>query len=239
MGFAMSRICTICARGGSKGVKNKNVRLLQGMPLLAHSIIQAKKASIFDAIAVSSDSEVILETAKQWGVDCLIKRPTELASDTAGKLPAIRHCVLEVEKKYNKKFDIVVDLDATSPLRVSDDICNAVQILERKNISNVLTAMPARRSPYFNLVETNDQGVVFLSKQLPKPVLRRQDSPQCYDMNASIYVWKRETLLLSDTLFNFDTALYVMPEERSVDIDSELDFAFVEFILNHRKPSAD
>ena len=95
--------------------------------------------------------------------------------------------------------------------------------------------MPARRSPYFNLVELDDKGFARLSKQLPSLVSRRQDAPACFDMNASIYVWWRD-VLLRDTVsvFHEGTLLYVMPEERSIDIDSELDFAFVEFLTERR-----
>lgn len=230
----MRRICTICARGGSKGVKGKNIRPLLGKPLIAYSIEQAKASGLFEAVAVSSDSNLILETARQWGADFLIKRPDELATDQAAKLPVIKHCVAEAERLVGHAFDVVVDLDATSPLRISEDICNAVALLEHSGAGNILTAMPARRSPYFNLVELNENGVVVLSKPLKTPVVRRQDAPQCYDMNASIYVWTRDALFGKDTVFNHDTRLYVMPEERSIDIDSELDFEFVEFLMSRR-----
>lgn len=228
----MNRICTICARAGSKGVKNKNVRPLLGKPLIAHTILQARDAGVFDVIAVSSDSVEILEISKQWGADYAIERPVQLASDTAAKLPAIKHCVLEVEQMTSLRFDTITDLDATSPLRNSDDIIEAVRLLEESRVSNVITGVSARRSPYFNLVELDDQGFAHLSKTLDQAVVRRQDSPRCYDMNASIYVWSREAFLASNTsVFNHDTRLYEMPPERSWDIDSELDFEFVEFIL--------
>ncbi|MDT8903842.1 cytidylyltransferase domain-containing protein [Anaeroselena agilis] len=228
----MIRLCTICARGGSKGVKNKNIRYLLGRPLIAHTILQAKATNLFAEIAVSSDSDEILAIARQWGVDYLIKRPDELATDTAAKIPVIQHCVVETERLTQKAYDTIVDLDATSPLRLPEDIVAAVNLLEKKNVSNVITGMPARRSPYFNLVELDECGVARLAKKLDRSVTRRQDAPKCYDMNASIYVWKRGALLTKAAIFNDDTQLYVMPEERSIDIDSELDFAFVEFLAH-------
>ncbi len=227
----MKRLCTICARGGSKGVKGKNIRELLGKPLIAHSIEQAKASKLFDVIAVSSDSDLILEIAKEWGADYLIKRPDELATDQAAKLPVIRHCAAEVEHQMGVSFDVIVDLDATSPLRSAEDIQNAVKVLEEAGAGNLITGMPARRSPYFNLVELNANDVVELSKPLKTAIVRRQDAPKCYDMNASIYVWKRDVLFNGDKLFNQDTKLYVMPEERSIDIDSELDFRFVEYLM--------
>ena len=230
----MRRICTICARGGSEGVKGKNIRLLLGKPLIVYSIKQAQQSGIFDAVAVSSDSEEIISVAKNTGVEYVIRRPAELAQNTSPKLPVIIHCVEEVERTANQYYDVVVDLDATSPLREVQDIVNVVSILEEKRVTNVITGMPARRSPYFNLVEVNKKGAVQLSKPLPVAVSRRQDSPKCYDMNASIYAWMRDGLLKNRALFNSDTLLYIMPVERSIDIDSELDFDFVEYIMTKR-----
>ena len=231
----MLRLCTICARGGSKGVKNKNIRTLLGKPLIAHSVIQAKESGLFYGVAVSSDSPEILAVARKWGADYLIQRPNELATDSAAKVPAIQHCVRKVEELTQQTFDVVVDLDATSPLRIVLDIQEAVKLLENHQVSNVITGMPARRSPYFNLVELDNNGAVQLSKQLENPIVRRQDSPKCYDMNASIYAWKRDTLINKGSVLYEDTLLYVMPEERSIDIDTELDFKFVEFIMNEKR----
>lgn len=230
----MKRICTICARGGSKGVVNKNVREIAGKPLLAYTIQQAQQSKLFDIIAVSSDSQQILDIAKSFGVDHIVKRPDELATDAAAKLPVIQHCVDSVEKEINVIFDTLVDLDATSPLRSVKDICNAVEMLENNKVSNVITGMPARRSPYFNMVKVNNQGTAELVQKLDCNIVRRQDAPKCYDMNASIYVWSRKGLFEYETLFHHDTLLYVMPEERSIDIDSPLDFLFVEFLLQRK-----
>lgn len=231
----MKRICTICARGGSKGVKNKNIRPLLGHPLIAFSIKQAKSSGLFDCVAVSSDSKEILDVAGMYGADIIIERPIEMATDESAKLPAIQHCVREVEMRKNTTFEIVVDMDATSPLRYVEDIQKAVQLLEKKNGSNLITGAPARRSPYFNLVELDSNDIVHLSKQLERPIVRRQDSPRCYDMNASIYVWKRNVFFEKKTLFNESTLLYEMPEDRSIDIDSEIDFEFVNFLMSQKR----
>ncbi|MCW6037898.1 acylneuraminate cytidylyltransferase family protein [Spirulina subsalsa FACHB-351] len=227
----MKRICTICARGGSKGVKNKNIRQIAGKPLIAYTLEQAQVSQLFEVIAVSSDSPEILDIAHSYGINVLIQRPSELATDEAPKLPVIRHCVEQVEKNLNEKFDIVVDLDATSPLRLPEDIQEAVHQLESKKLGNIITGSPARRSPYFNLVELKDNGVVQLVRPHSTAIVRRQDAPPCFDMNASIYVWQRDVLFNSSTLFNPDTQLFVMPQSRSIDIDSELDFEVVEFLL--------
>jgi N-acylneuraminate cytidylyltransferase/CMP-N,N'-diacetyllegionaminic acid synthase len=230
----MKRLCTICARGGSKGVPNKNIRQIGGKPLIAHSVAQAQLSGLFEAIAVSSDSPEILNISKKSGVDHLIFRPQDLASDSAPKLPAIQHCVNEVERISGENFDVIVDLDVTSPLRLTKDIEGAVRLLEEKNVSNVITGCPARRSPYFNLVERDEDDSVRLSKPPEQIITRRQDAPECFDMNASIYVWKREGLIGRKSIFNADTLLFVMPEERSIDVDHEWEFEYVEFLFNKR-----
>jgi len=230
----MSRLCTICARAGSKGVKNKNIRLLNGKPLISYTIQQALETKLFDFIAVSSDSDEILNIAKAEGLKHLIKRPAKLASDHAAKLPVIQHCASQVEILTNSRFDTYVDLDATSPLREPQDIINAVNLLESTSASNVITAAPSRRSPYFNLVELDENGIARLSKSTNNAVTRRQDSPECFDMNASIYVWNRESLMNNLSIFNDNTRLYVMPEDRSQDIDSELDFLIVDTIMKSK-----
>lgn len=230
----MSRLCTVCARGGSKGVANKNLRLLAGKPLIAHSLEQARATGLFDGIAVSSDSAEILDVARRYGADWLIERPAEMATDAAPKLPAVRHCVSAAETMAGRRFDLVVDLDATAPLRATGDIEGAVALLEQTGAANVITGAPARRSPYFNLVERGPDGVVRLAKTPATPIVRRQDAPACFDMNASIYVWQRAALDTSATVFNADTRLFEMPEERSIDIDSELDFQFVQWLIERR-----
>lgn len=232
----MRILCSICARGGSKGVKNKNIRLLNGKPLIAYTIEMAKQSKLFDAIAISSDSEEILEVAKIHGADYLVRRPKEMATDIAPKLPVIKHCFLEAEKMANSKFDLLIDLDATSPLREVEDLIGVIEILKKdpKDVDNVITGSLARRSPYFNLVELNGEGYVEVSKKLPHGIFRRQDSPLCYDMNASIYGWNRERLLDSEFVLREKTVLYVMPEERSHDIDSEIDFKIVELLMREK-----
>ncbi len=234
----MARLCTICARGGSKGVPGKNIRLLNGLPLIAHTIVQAQATNLFGGIAVSSDSDEILATGKKYGADILIKRSDVMASDESAKLPAIVHAVTSTEEQKGTRYEVVVDLDVTSPLRLPEDIIACVRLQEETGCSNVITGAPAHRSPYFNLVECDRNGVARLSKPLPQGVTRRQDSPPCYDMNASIYVWNRDRLVHEPKVFYEDTRLYVMPRARSFDIDEELDFAIVELIMAQRKQAA-
>ena len=226
----MKILCTICARAGSKGVANKNLRLINSKPLIVYSIEQAQTSNLFDQIVVSSDSAEIRSVALANGATYAVERPIEMASDTAPKLPAIRHCAATAERKFGN-FDVIIDLDATAPLRHPEDIVGALELLKSTNADNVITGTQAHRSPYFNLVETDRTGLVHLSKPPQIAVARRQDSPQCYDMNASIYVWRRAALFENETLFTDNTRLFVMPRERSIDIDSQADFEVVEWMM--------
>lgn len=158
-----------------------------------------------------------------------------MATDTAAKLPVIQHCIREVETRTEIQFDTITDIDATSPLRAIEDLKQAIQLLEsNEEATNLITATPARRSPYFNLVEETEDGYVTLSKPLSSAIVRRQDAPKSYDMNASIYVWKRSAFFEATSVFTDKTLLYIMPEERSQDIDSELDFEIVQLLAEKR-----
>jgi CMP-N,N'-diacetyllegionaminic acid synthase len=230
----MIRICTILARGGSKGVPGKNIRSLAGKPLIAWSIEQAKATGLFALVAVSSDDADILAAGQGAGADLLVRRPAEMATDDASKLPAIRHCALEAEAALGREADIVVDLQPTSPLRLPEDIAAAVALRDSTGAQSVITGQISKCSPYFSLVEEAPEGVVSLSKTLDRPIVRRQDAPRCYDMNGSIYVWTRAALVKEPSVFYSTTRLLVMPEERSVDIDTQLDFLFADFLMRRR-----
>jgi len=228
----MKVICTILARGGSTGVKNKNIKPLLGKPLIEYTIEQAIESKEFYKIAVNSDSDDILNVASKYPEVELVKRPKKFANDTISKRPAIRQSVNEIEEKYSINFDIVVDLDCTSPLRDTRDISNSLKQFKSDNNDNLITAMDARRSPYFNMVEVTKKNEVKLVKELESAITCRQDAPKCYDMNASIYIWKKNILFGTESNYLKDkTGLYIMPEERSIDIDTEVDFKIVEFFL--------
>ena len=218
------RICTICARGGSKGLPGKNLRAIAGKTLLEHAIDHASASQLFDTIAVSSDSADILDAARLSDGVFPVQRPDQMATDTASKLPAIQHAVETVEAKMDSNFSTIVDLDVTAPLRIVEDILGAVKLCEDTGVSNVLTAAPARKNPYFNLIERTADGSVTLSKPLPGPrIERRQDSPECFDCNAAVYVWRRDSFMENPDVFYPDTQLYVMPPEHKLyDIDTRL-----------------
>lgn len=228
----MKRLCTICARGGSKGLPSKNIRPLRGKPLIAHTIEQAKRLhALFEAVVVSSDSEEILSVARECGADLAIRRPDIMATDSASKLPAIQHAVAEAEAVLGHQVDCIVDLDPTSPLRSDIDVAGAIELFERSGAQSVVTGALARKSPYFNQMEYDQGGFIRLVKPLVNPPVRRQDGPQVYDMNAAVYVWRRDRYMVDPRVFYEDSQLFVMPEERSWDIDNLIDFELVELMM--------
>ena len=235
----MARLATILARGGSKGVPGKNVRMIAGRPLIAHTVAHALEAGLFDAVAVSSDDPAILDAGQAAGATHLVTRPAGMASDEAGKLPGLRHCVGEMETRLGMAFEVVVDLQPTSPTRQAQDICEAVSLQAKLGVSNVISGTEARSSPYFNLVEEQAGGAVALSKVPCGDVVRRQDAPRCFDLNGSIYVWRRDALMEGTGLWFADTHLYEMPAERSVDIDTETDFLFADFLMSRLAADGD
>ena len=220
-------------RGGSKGVKDKHIRAINGKPLMYFTIKQAIKSKIFDQVIVSTDSKKILKIAKSCGADGWFLRPKNLALTTSPKVPAIKHALLQAEKFYNKRFDIIVELDATSPLREIKDITNAYKFFIKKKANMLITGCKSRKNPYYNMVEIINNKLKKVKKS-KKNIYRRQDAPKTYDCNASIYIWNRKSLINFKSFFTKKTIFYEMPETRSIDIDTEFDFQLVEFLLKKK-----
>ena len=229
----LNTLCTVCLRGGSKGVPGKNLRPLLGKPLMEYTILQAMESQLLDDIVISTDSEDIASIARKMGLHVWFLRPKHLASDQAAKIPVIIHALHEAEKYYNKKYSIIVDLDATSPLREMSDIDKSMEQFLNADSSNLVTVCKARKNPYFNMIEKRN-GQYKIVKEMETPIIRRQDAPEIFEMNASIYIWKRSCLLSNQSIINKDTDCYVMPEDKSLDIDSESDFRYVEYLMKNR-----
>jgi CMP-N,N'-diacetyllegionaminic acid synthase len=226
----MSTIATICARGGSIGLPGKNIRPLFGRPLIAHTIEHALRTPGIDRVFVSTDDEAIAEAAREAGAEVPFLRPLELATSTTPKVPVIRHLV-DVVEKMGVVVDKIVDLDPTSPLRSLEDVVACLDLLD-SNTDVVITGYPAEKNPYFNMVEISQDGCASLCKPFAGVVASRQQAPVVYAMNASVYVWWRRTLDLG--IWNARTRLYVMPRERSIDIDSQIDFDLVQLLMARR-----
>jgi len=226
----MKILCTICVRAGSEGLKNKNFLKVNKKYLLSYTLEKAIKSKIFTDITVTSDSKKIFTITKKYNGIIVIDRPRKLATNSASKIDAIKHALHYCEKKNQTKYDIVFDLEATSILRETKDIINAYKFFIKKKADNLFSVNPSRRNPYFNIVEKKNSKIQ-LVKILPTRITRRQNAPKTYDMNASIYIYKREVLLSSNPLFRKKTQMYVMDPERSIDIDTKFDFTVLKNLL--------
>tara|TARA_A100001015_G_C14984061_1_gene710742 strand:- start:521 stop:1225 length:705 start_codon:yes stop_codon:yes gene_type:complete len=222
-------LCVICAREGSKRLKNKNFKKLFGKPLIYHTIKQAIDSNIFDEIVFSTDSDKLKKLAIKFGAKAWFVRPKILSNDKAAKMPVIRHAILEAEKKFNYKYDFICDLDVTSPLRKIDDIKNAFKKLKSSKQDMLISGNVSRKNPYFNMVQKNGKYSLKLVIKPKKFIVRTQDAPKVYDLNASIYFWKREACFKQIGPFCKKTLFYEMPYNRSIDIDSLSDFKMVDF----------
>jgi CMP-N,N'-diacetyllegionaminic acid synthase len=229
----MKILCTICVRGGSKSVKNKNIKLINNKPLIYYSIQQAKKSNLFEDIVISTDSKKIQNISKSFGITNFFLRPKFLATSSAPKIPVIRHALYEAERYYKKKYDYIVDLDATSPLRLVKDIKNAFNLFLKNNSNLLFSVNESRVNPYFNAVEVKKNNNIKPVKKLGHTLKRRQDAPKVYDLNASIYIWKRKTLVSSNSLFVKKNSIYIMPPERGHDVDTINDFKIVSYLMKN------
>ncbi len=227
-------LLTICARKGSKGVKNKNIRDLCGRPLIAHSIRQALSWGKADKVICTTDSEAIAAIARQCGAEVPFMRPAHLATDSIGKLPVLQHALRETERLTGERFDVLLDLDSTAPVRTVQDIDKALKIFKQSKAKSVFSVTPCRKNPYFNMVETDARGYYRLVKKLKNPFMSRQAAPRVYDLNASIYVYSRQYLLdpKTKTPVSDRSKVLVMEEWSAFDIDHESDFQFIEFLVN-------
>ena len=226
-------LVTICARGGSKGVKNKNIRELNGQPLISYSIQQALDWGKASRVVVSTDSVEIASIAQKYGADVPFLRPVNLASDMAAKIPVIRHALQESIKIYNENYSIIVDLDATSPIRTTGDLNKAFDLFQNSGSDTLFSVVHAHKNPYFNMVETDADGKVKLCKILESDIVRRQDAPKVYSMNASIYFYRQKYLLGEDnnSAISNNSSIYIMNDFAAIDIDREVDFKFVEYLI--------
>lgn len=229
----MSTTCVIGARGGSKGVANKNIRPMLGKPLIAWSIEQALACPEIDRVVISTDSPAIAEAARAAGAETPFMRPAELANDTAGKWEVWQHALAACEAHYGEHVDLFVDLDCTSPLRDVEDISKAIAQFRASDVDAVFTVCDARKNPYFNMLEEED-GILRICKKLPKPIVRRQDAPRVFEHVASIYVLSPDYLRRGTGLLSGRTHGYDIGTAKSPDIDSEFDFEFVEYLMKKR-----
>jgi CMP-N,N'-diacetyllegionaminic acid synthase len=231
----MRTLVTICARGGSKGILWKNIKQLNGRPLIAYTI-EIANAFIqkFDGeVSLSTDNKKIKQIAETYGLSTEYQRPDDLATDDAGKMPVIKDLLLFEENKRKCLYDFILDLDVTSPLRNLSDLIAAFKLISNDSKAlNLFSVNPASRNPYFNMVEQQKNGYYGLIKK--GTYLTRQSSPKVYDLNASFYFFKREFFEEERPPINDRSMIYVM-RHICFDLDHTIDFDFMEYLLNNNK----
>lgn len=219
-------LALIPARGGSKGIPGKNIKLLAGKPLIAYTIEAAKNCDSISRVVVSTDSQEIASVAVQYGADVPFLRPAELASDTAMTMDAVIHMIKGLEKE-GETYDYLVLLQPTSPLRNSDDIEGAIH-LAMKCDQDVVAISETSDSPI--LMRTCAESGALKSLLQQGSTVRRQDMPKYYRVNGSVYI-NRIDRLTAETSLNDNPVGYIMPKERSVDIDDPVDFVVAEYYM--------
>ena len=235
----MNILFTICARAGSKGVKSKNTRDFCGRPILyytlaAYELFVEKYGNRYDAIelAVNTDSEVLVQQMNQTKIPyCFIQREENLAGDVVSKLDVIRDTLQKVENLTGKQYAITMDLDLTSPLRTVEDLKGTLEaVVNDKEADISFSVTESRRSPYFNMVCKKDDG--YYNTIIQSEFVSRQQVPECYDMNASIYGYRRE-YLLSGRKMDRKSVIWKMKDTAVLDIDSEEDYELLGVLVHY------
>lgn len=224
----------ITARGGSKRLPKKNVLELAGKPLIAWTIEAAKKSSKIEDVIVTTDSEEIEKVAIEFGARVPFKRPAELSNDTATSFDVVKHCLDYLNENEDKQVEYLVLLQPTSPLRSSEDIEKAIELLESKKASAVVSVCPTEHSPLWsNTLDDSLNLDSFLRDEVKNT--RSQDLPAYYRLNGAIYVCRVEEFLKEKSFFlSKNSFAYVMSTEDSVDIDTKLDFVVADFLLKQK-----
>ena len=223
----------IFARGGSKGILGKNIRELDGKPLIGWSIDIAKSIKIIDDIYVSTDSDQIKNVAITFDVN-IINRPNELATDTSNEWDAWQQAVsVLIDRKEANSEDIFISLPATSPLRNSKDVVSALLDFDPNKLDILITAKESSRSPYFNIIKENAEG--FCEKLIATNYVRRQDVPKTYDMTTVFYITTFRNILNASSVFSGRVGLFEVDQISALDIDTEFDLRMAEFFLKEKK----
>jgi CMP-N,N'-diacetyllegionaminic acid synthase len=221
------------ARGGSKGIPGKNIRLVRGKPLIAYTIECAKNLPILDEYIISTDDKGIAETAEKYGAKVPFMRPEKLAEDTAAMMPVIKHALLEMEALHSKTIEAVILLDPTAPLRDPVDIEESYKIFSENDCDVVVSCNEAHRNPYFNMITMRDNYFELVNKA-DFDVSRRQDAPVIYDLNTVVWIFSRKAVM-EQTRMPKKTLMYKVPSERCIDIDTFEDLDYLEFKLERKE----
>lgn len=224
----MKSLFLITARGGSKGIPHKNIKPLNGKPLICYAIDVARQLADDEDICVSTDGDDIIMTVEDYGLKVPFRRPDELASDTAGSYEVILHAVNYYEEQ-GRHYDNIVLLQPTSPFRKKEDVEGCLAKYD-KNCDMVVSVMPASANPYYDIFEEDVNGNLVISKGDGK-ITRRQEAPKCYEYNGAVYVINIDSLKAQHMNEFQKIRFYEMNDIRSVDLDTMLDWKYAELLI--------
>lgn len=228
-------IAIIPARGGSKGLPGKNIKLLNGLPLIAHSILAAKNSKHINKVVISTDSEEIAEICKKYGAEVPFLRPAELATDTALAIDNYIYTIEELQKLYKKEISEIVVLQPTSPLRTTEDIDNSIEIYLKNNADSVISMVEMVHPPIW-AKKITDKGTIVEYFKNENGFKNRQDIEKAYIPNGAIFILKYSLIKNKYSYYSENTHPYIMPLNRSADIDTQFDFDLAEFLINKKQP---
>ena len=223
-------LALIPARGGSKGLPRKNIKLLFGKPLIAWTIEEARKNTYIDRIIVTTDDKEIAEVSKKYKADVPFLRPQELATDNSSAIDYILHALEWIKENDDVVYDLLLLLAPTSPLRLSEDIDKAIELLFLKEAKAVVSVCKTEHPPYWTNTLLGDGRM----KDFIKPETlnkNRQELPNFYSLNGAMYLAYCDYLIKQKGFFGSETFACIMPKERSVDIDDSFDFKLAEFFI--------
>jgi CMP-N,N'-diacetyllegionaminic acid synthase len=227
-------LAVITARGGSKGIPGKNIKILGDKPLIAYTIEAARKSDLISDLIVSTEDKKIANVAKQYGADVPFMRPKELAQDDTLHLPVMQHAVSFMEDKLKCKFDYVVILQPTSPFRTKEDIDDTIQKLIDTGADSAVSLVEIEENHPMKIKKLEGDRVLPYSVEEIHGT-RRQDLPVAYKRNSSVYVMKRDLIMKDNELYGSYTAGHIVPKERSIDIDNPFDWIKAEYMLKELK----
>lgn len=230
----MRLLCIIPARGGSKGLPNKNIKDFNGNPLISYSIVEAKKSKYINKVIVSTDDYKIAEISKKYGAEIPFMRPSELAGDSSRIIDTYCYTINKLKNEFEFNTDILVVLQPTSPLRTVKHIDEAIELFLEKSADSIVSLSEVQHPPYWykNMDETNKVSDFITMNDT---TALRQELPKVYCPNGAIFIFKADMIVKEKQLYTEHSFGYLMSTDESVDIDSLLDFKIAEMIIKERK----
>ena len=227
----MRIIAFIFARGGSKGLPDKNIKMLNGKPLIAWSIEHAKSVKRVDRVIVSTDSEKIARIAREYGAEVPFMRPADLATDNSPEWLSWQHGLKYLENTDGCLPDLMLSIPTTAPLRNVNDIDKVIDEYKKSDTDIVIVVTESHRNPFFNIVKEGVDGYINLLGSGDEVISRRQDCPKTYDITTIAYALRPSFVLNKNSIFEGRVRQVIVPKERSIDIDTLLDFEIAEYMI--------